>query len=193
MKRVLIPLSALVGAGLLLAASMVLAETDGSVPLGDRSAQTKTVQPVVDASDEDPAVRVRDPLLAVNKDGSAAIGAYLQNEKDFEVSLVGVVVRVYRHRVLVNATEMWLPVPAGERSQVGAASDAGGFVVPSGISDGSRAEVEFHFDDGTCVLADVTAVARTSEHRLIYPKSNRSIGPVTSDEPPAESAACSTD
>ena len=187
MKRALTALVALAGVALVVAAGSVMADgIDAPVPPASRDASASAV--VVES--DDPAVRVRDPLLVVNKDGSAAVGADLQNMKDVDVSLMGVVVWVDRHRVPVNSTEMWLPVPAGDRSQVGAASDAGGFVVPSGIVAATRADVEFRFDDGTCVLADVTAVARTKDHRLVYPKSNRTIGPLTSDEPPPGPTPC---
>jgi len=184
MKRAYAALAALVGLGLVLAACAVLMNGTESFPASAGAGVTAdAVRPVVVSSSVDPAVVVRDPLLVVNKDGSATVGADLQNVKGFDVSLTGVVVWVDRHRVPVNATEMWLPVLAGDQSQVGAASDAGGFVLPSGINDATRADLEFRFDDGTCVVADVTAVARTNKHRLIYPNSNRSIGPVISDEP----------
>ncbi|MET0931692.1 MAG: hypothetical protein ABWX74_19380 [Aeromicrobium sp.] len=187
-------LSALVGVGLVLAAAVVLVDgIETSAASADAPVPANAVRPEAEATRDDPAVRVRDPLLVVNKDGSAAVGAYLQNVKDVDVALMGVVVWVDGHRLPVNSTQMWLPVPAGDRSQVGAASDAGGFVLPSGISESARADVEFRFDDGTCVLADVAAVARTNKHRLIYPRSNRPIGPVTSDEPPPGSTSCNTE
>jgi hypothetical protein len=194
LKRVLTAFTALVGAGLVLAAAAILVnDAEPSSASTDASVPANVVQPAAGAKGDDPAVRVRDPLLVVNKDGSAAVGAGLQNLKDVDVSLMGVVVWVDRHRLPVNSTEMWLPILAGDQSRVGAASDAGGFVVPSGIDVATRAGVEFRFDDGTCVLTDVTAVARTNEHRLVYPKSNRTIGPVTSDDPPPGSTPCSRD
>lgn len=194
LKRLLVVLTALLGVGLVGAAGALLAEgTDFSVKLANGGAPAKVVRPVGDVKSGEPAVHVLDPLLVVNKDGSAALGAHLQSVTDVDVSLVGVAIWVDRHRVSVNSTEMWLPVLAGERSQVGAASDAGGFVVPNGIGEATRADVEFRFDDGTCVLADVTAVARTNEHRSIYPKSNRPIGPVTSDDPPLGSTPCKSE
>lgn len=186
-------LAGLVGAGLVVAAGTILVRgTESSPPSAAATAPAVGVRSSADTVGDGPAVRVRDPLLVVNDDGSASIGALLENVDGVDVSLMGVVVWVDRHRVPVNSTQMWLPVVAGDDSQVGAASDAGGFLLPSGISDATRADVEFRFDDGTCVLADVTAVTRSKEHRLVYPKSNRPIGPVTSDEPPPGSTACET-
>jgi hypothetical protein len=148
------------------------------------------VQPAIDTEDGDGMVRVVDPSLVVNKDGSTALGAVVENGTDADVALMGVAVWVDRQPVPVNATQWWLPVLAGDRSQVGAASDAGGFVMPSGIAEGAVAEVAFRFDDGTCVLTEVAAVARTSKHRMIYPKSNRTIGPVIDDDLPSRSTPC---
>jgi hypothetical protein len=195
-ERVLIGVVALAGLGLVAAAGTVLVEgLDDSARsvAGDRSttpARLVAVRPAVDGEDDDAVVQVVDPSLVVNKDGSAAVGASIDNGTDADVALMGVAVWVERQPVRVNATEMWLPVLAGDRSQVGAASDAGGFVIPGGVVDGARAEIAFRFDDGTCVITDVTAVARARQHRSIYPTSNRTIGPVTDDEPPARSAAC---
>ncbi|MFC5678388.1 hypothetical protein [Aeromicrobium endophyticum] len=200
MKRILIVFTALVGLGLVAGASTVLVEG------ADRSGQPEIAQgptaiarpaggdaqPAVDVEDAG-AVRVVDPMLVVNKDGSAAVGAFADNSTSSDVTLMGVAVWVDRQPVRVSSTEMWLPVLAGDRSQVGAASDAGGFVLPSGIVPGASAEIAFRFDDGTCVLADVAAVARSDEHDGIYPTSNRPIGPVTGGAPPPRSTPCGSD
>lgn len=199
MKRVLVGGVALIAIGLIASAATVLVEglDDSARSLtGDTSitpVRVVAVQPAVDAEDGDGAVRVVDPSLVVNKDGSTAVGASVENGTDSDVALTGVAVWVDRQPVPVNATQWWLPVLADDRSQVGAASDAGGFVMPSGITEGAVAEVAFRFDDGTCVLTEVTAVARTREHRSIYPKSNRSIGPVIDDDPPSRSEPCGDD
>jgi hypothetical protein len=195
-KRVLVGIVALVGFGLVAAAGTVLVEglddsartaaADGSTT----PARLVAVEPAVDIDGSDTGVRVVDPSLVVNKDGSAVVGALVENGTNSDVALMTVAVWVDGKPVRVNATEMWLPVLAGDRSQVGAASDAGGFVIPSGVTDGASAEVAFQFDDGTCTVTDVAAAARTKAHRAIYPKSNRSIGPVTDDDPPSRSAAC---
>lgn len=197
MKLISTGLTALVGFGLMAAAGMVLAEGHGSFVQPAAAGRPASIAPParggvesVTDSARDSAVRVIDAVLVVNQDGSAAVGASVENGRNADVALMGVAVWVGRQPVRVNATEMWLPVLAGDRSQVGAASDAGGFVIPSGVVDGARAEIAFRFDDGTCVITDVTAAARTRQHRSIYPTSNRTIGPVTDDEPPARSAAC---
>jgi hypothetical protein len=174
-KHVLVGVVALAGFALVAAAVTVLVEglDDSARPVaGDSSttpARLVAVRPAINSED---------------------VGASVDNGTDADVALMGVAVWVGRQPVRVNATEMWLPVLAGDRSQVGAASDAGGFVIPSGVVDGARAEIAFRFDDSTCVITDVTAAARAREHRSTYPKSNRTIGPVTDEDPPARSAAC---
>lgn len=190
MSRALAALVGLIGAGLVLAAGVVLADGAGRADGRVYGTTSGNAAQPIDKKIVGPAVRVLDALLVVNKDGSAAVGADLSNVGDAEVSLMGVMVSVEGRPLAVNATEMWLPVPVGQPAVVGAASDAGGFVVPDGITDASHAELEFRFDDGTCILAGVTAVARTREHRSIHPKSGRAIGPETTDEPPAGSKPC---
>jgi hypothetical protein len=192
-KRVLVASAALVGVLLTAAAGAVLADgTAGSLTPENDQGRPIVAREVADVV-ADATLRVIDPLLVVNKDGSAALGASVENGQDVDVSLMGVTVWVDRNRVAVNETQWWLPIPAGERAQVGAASDAGGFVVPSGINVAPRADVEFWFDDGTCVLADVPVVARTTEHRSIFPRSGKPIGPVTTDRPPAGTGSCTSD
>lgn len=190
-KRVLTALTAVVGVGLVVAAGGVLVDGhDSYVPSVSDDVGTDVVRPVADQTGADGALRVPDPQLVVNTDGSAAVGAFVENGTDVDVALESVTVWVDRIRLPINATQMWLPVPAGDRAQVGAASDAGGFVVPRGLEPAMRADVQFRFDDGTCVQADVTAVARTKEHRRIYPTSNRALGPTTSLDPPPASIPC---
>jgi hypothetical protein len=185
MKHALLAAAAVVGVGLVAAAGIVL--VDGT----DRAPATPVaVSPVAARQIEGGPIRVEHPLLVVNRDGSATVGAQLQNPGGAEVSLMGVTVSVDGRRVPVNSTEMWLPVPPDDPATVGAASDAGGFVVPEGIDETSAATLEFWFDDGTCVPADVQAVSRGGDHRQVYPKSRRSIGPETTSEPPAGLTSC---
>jgi hypothetical protein len=195
-KRVLTGVIALVGLGLVTVAATVLIEgVDHPAPLDAETSSLSSggrTQQVVERED-DAQVRVVDPVLVVNRDGSTAVGGFVENGTDADVALMSVAVWVDRQPVRVDSTEMWLPALAGGRSQVGAASDAGGFVVPAGIDAGARAEMAFQFDDGTCVLHRVKAVARTDAHRGIYPRSNRPIGPVTGDDLPKRSAACGSE
>lgn len=200
MKRILTAVTAVVGLGLVAGASVELVDgADRSGPPPVAQGPTTVARPAggdaqaaIDV-DEDGTVRVVDPVLVVNQDGSAAVGAVAENGTSSDVALMGVAVWVDRRAVRVTSTQMWLPVPAGDRSQVGAASDAGGFVLPSGIAPGASAEIAFRFDDGTCVLADVTAEARADEHRDVYPTSNRRIGPVSDEAPLSRSTPCGSD
>ncbi|KAA1376454.1 hypothetical protein [Aeromicrobium fastidiosum] len=200
MKRIWLGIAALAGFGLSAAAGTVLVhgvDTDVAAwtpppPVSQvRSAggESGEIEPVIDVDGGHATVRVVDPVLVLNSDGSTAVGAQLEGGI-LDVALMDVSIWVDRFPIHVTSTEMWLPVLAGERSQVGAASDAGGFLVPTGISDGTHAEVAFRFDDGTCVLTTVVAVARTNKHRMIYPRSNRTIGPETVDDPQSPASAC---
>ncbi|MCL3819330.1 hypothetical protein [Aeromicrobium wangtongii] len=191
MKYILLALAAVVGVVLVGAAGLVLVDGNDSsadpAGVGDRAG---TLRSAVDVAVDDPSVQVTGPLLVVNRDGSAALGASVENRTDVEVALMGVLVQVDRSPLAVNGTPWALPVPAGQRARVGAASDAGGFVLPKGVVPGAHAEVQFLFDDGSCVLADVRAVARTDRHRQIFPKTGRPIGPVTTARAPAGAPSC---
>ncbi len=187
MKRSLIAAAAVVGTAFVAAAGTVLVApvaAPASVPIVMAS-------PVAARADDTP-LRVIDPALVVNTDGSAVVGARVENPRDVEVSLMGVTVSVDGRRVPVNSTHMWLPLPADDVGWVGAASDAGGFVVPAGIDVATPASLEFWFDDGSCVASDVNAVARGDEHRLVYPKRGRTIGPETTSDVPEGTTGCTS-
>jgi hypothetical protein len=190
MKLALLAAAAVVGTALVAAAGVVLLDGDGLVPAAS-TPRDVSASPVSARQADDTPVRVLDPVLVVNADGSATVGARVRNPRDTEVSLMGVTVSVDGRRLPVNSTQMWLPVPADDIGYVGAASDAGGFVVPRGVVADSAASLEFWFDD-TCVAVDVRAAARSDRHRLVYPKSGRPIGPETSPEPPMGSTTCTS-
>lgn len=135
-------------------------------------------------------VRVDEPLLVVNQDGSAVVSAALENPNDVEVALVDVRVEIDGQALPISSTIMWLPLPPSTSSQVGAASDAGGFMVPSGVLAGSAARLTFRFDDGTCVDAMAPAVARSGEHSLIYPTSGRLLSPDAPAVPATDAGSC---
>ncbi|MCL8251048.1 hypothetical protein AERO_06610 [Aeromicrobium fastidiosum] len=187
MKRALLAATAVVGIGLVAAAGVVLVEGDRTAPAPSIVVASPVAAPV-----DDTPLRVLDPQLVVNSDGSGAVGARVRNPRDVEVSLMGVTVSVDGRRVPVNGTQMWLPVPADDDAWVGAASDAGGFVLPEAPAAATPATLEFWFDDGGCVAQDVQAVARGDEHRLVYPKRNRTIGPETTSKPPEGAATCAS-
>lgn len=187
MKRSLLAAEAVVGTLLVAAAATVLVDPVAT----PASAPAAAPSPVAARADETP-LRVIDPALVVNTDGSAVVGARVENPRDVEVSLMGVTVSVDARRVPVNSTHMWLPLPADDVGWVGAASDAGGFVVPAGIDVATPATLQFWFDDGSCVATDVTAVARSDAHRLVYPKRGRTIGPETTSDVPEGATSCAS-
>lgn len=124
-------------------------------------------------------VRVSDALLVINDDGSATVSARLDNATDADVSLMSVRVESHGQSLPIASTQMWLPVLRGYPARVGDASDAGGFVVPTGLEPGDRARVQFHLDDGTCVGTSVSVVRRNAEHDAIFPTDGHRLGPAT--------------
>lgn len=174
--------------------TMVLLFVMGALGPREEAAVAAPATATASASPEGPPravvpVRVDDPLLVVNDDGSATVSAALMNPNDDEVALVDVRVEIDGRPVPVSSTIMWLPLQPGTSSQVGAASDAGGFMVPSGVLAGAEARLTFRFDSGPCVHVVAPAVARSGEHSLIYPTSGRLL---SADEPavPPVGAAC---
>ena len=122
------------------------------------------------------SVSVSHPELVLNNDGSATLSASLATTGK-EAALEGVQI-VYRGSAQeVSSTEMWLPVIPGVDATVGAASDAGGFTVASGLKAGDVADVYFVFDDRTCVNVEAEVVQRTALHGSVFPKWGSQLGP----------------
>jgi hypothetical protein len=184
-KRAVLALAAFVGAALVASAGAVLLDGVGNAPASASTSPAATTA-------GGPSVVVSDALLVVNRDGSAAVGADLRSTHEAAVTLMGVTVSVDGRALPVNGTQMWLPVPAGDSARVGAASDAGGFVVPDGVDATTQARLRFWFDDGTCVAAEVQAVARDDRHRMVFPTSDRRIGPEVTRKAPAGSTTCTS-
>jgi hypothetical protein len=115
--------------------------------------------------------------LVVNSDGSATLSAELQNPTRVDRFLLGVVVESDQRQLAVASTIMKLALPLGAAGRVGDASDAGGFVIPDGITVGHSATVHFRFDDGTSFIALTTAVRRTGAHAQVFPTNGSQLGP----------------
>lgn len=123
-----------------------------------------------------PSVSVSHPELVLNSDGSATLSASLATTGK-EVALVSVQIVHRGSAQEVSSTDMWLPVTPGVEATVGAASDAGGFTVPSGLKAGDVADVYFVFDDRTCVSVEAEVVQRTARHGSVFPKRGSQLGP----------------
>ncbi|MET0930946.1 MAG: hypothetical protein ABWX74_15610 [Aeromicrobium sp.] len=125
------------------------------------------------------SVAVMDPVVVVNRDGSATISAELTNSTDTEVALMDVRVGRGGDVMAVSRTPMWLPVLPGQPARVGDASDAGGFVIPAGAVPGTNLTLQFLFDSGACLTEQADVVVRTAQHRSVYPKDGTRLGPAT--------------
>lgn len=123
-----------------------------------------------------PGVSVTRPELVVNSDGSATLSAALTATSGEEVALLGVQILYQGSVQEVSSTSMDLPVVPGADATVGAASDAGGFSVPSGLTAGDVASVQFVFSDQTCVSVNANVVQRADRHQLVFPKRAASLG-----------------
>lgn len=144
----------------------------GHEPVGDTSMDVSRNAHVPVPS----GVSVTRPVLVLNSDGSATLSASLATT-DKEVALAGVQVAHQGVAQEISSTQMWLPVIPGVGATVGAASDAGGFIVPSGLTTGDIADVHFIFDDRTCVNVEAEVVQRTARHREVFPKRGSRLDP----------------
>lgn len=142
----------------------------GFEPVGDtRIAVPHDVLP-------EPSVKVSRPELVLNSDGSAALSASLA-ASSVEVALVSVQIVHLGSTQDVSSTDMSLPIIPGIDAIVGAASDAGGFTVPSGLKAGDVAEISFVFDDQTCVSVGAQVVQRGARHASVFPKIGSQLSP----------------
>lgn len=154
----------------LVAAAALLAACGTDAPAAPARPPAPTPEPV----------RVTSPSLVVNKDGSAAVTADLDNVQDSETSLVGVTVLSGNEALDVLTTQMTMPLPPNTEQRMGYATDAGGFVVPRGVSVPGTYRLVFSFDNGTCTVVPTDAVSRSAEHRAIYPTTRGFAGAVPS-------------
>ena len=155
-------------------------------------ADTRLVEPAGPTPEPAPApapaeaarsITVRHPLVVVNSDGSGTISAELRTSSRTETALMDVEVEQAGETLPVSSTVMWLPVIPGYPAIVGAASDAGGFVLQVAPPVGSSVTLTFILDDGTRLTEEAKVVARSSEHSLIYPKNGTQLAPPGSSGP----------
>lgn len=122
------------------------------------------------------SVIVSDVVMVLNDDGSAALSATFEGRGDV-VALKSVHLESAAGDLDVASTQMWLPILPGTESRAGTASDAGGFVVPSGLTAGAVVHVQFQFDNDTCLAIDAEAVRRDSSHDDVFPTTGHQLGP----------------
>lgn len=167
--------------------STTTAEPVDPVAVADAVANLITPTPAAEAADDverDDAeaptgsgrVAVSDVAIVVNDDGSAALAASFVGGAG-EMALKSVHIETAAGPVDVASTLMWLPIFPGIESRAGGASDAGGFVVPEGLTPGQAVQVQFQFDDDTCVVAETQAMRRDSSHDQIFPVTGDPLGP----------------
>lgn len=133
-------------------------------------------------------VDVSDVVMVLNDDGSAALSATFQG-RGAELALMSVHLESDAGALAVASTQMWLPIQPDMQTRAGDASDAGGFIVPTGLSEGEIVHVQFQFDDDTCLSIDAPTIRRNSTHDRVFPIDGDQLGPA------AETAAdpsCST-
>jgi len=159
---------------LVLVAVAALAASPQALP-----AAAAPAPPVEPAVAQAASIEVGAVSVIVNRDGSATIGAEITNGTDAEAALADVRVEKGDRALPVSATPFWLPLLPGSSARVGDASDAGGFVVPQGVDVGDALTLRFLLDTGTCLDVETDAVARSSEHSLVYPKDGTRLGPAT--------------
>ena len=160
-------------AALVVAATALLAACGQDAPAAPTpTASTTTAAPV--------AAKVSRPSLVVNEDGSAVVTAFVQNVQAEKTSIAGITVLSGEDVLPVLTTPMSMPLPPDTELRVGYATDAGGFVVPTGVTAGGSYRLVLGFDNGTCRVVASEAVERTDEHRAIYPRTKTFAGAVRS-------------
>lgn len=121
-------------------------------------------------------VIVSDVVMVLNDDGSAALSAIFEGQGDV-VALKSVHLESAAGELDVASTQMWLPIFPGTESRAGTASDAGGFIVPDGLTAGAVVQVQFQFDNDTCLAIDAETVRRDSSHDDVFPTTGHQLGP----------------
>lgn len=110
-------------------------------------------------------VDVLNALLVANKDGSATVSAAFVNKTDDEQGLSSVTVATLAGAELpVRGLRSLLPIPVGTLTNLGFATDAGGFVVTEGAEAGYYVKVTFNFTDAAPVTIEAPVVARTADY-----------------------------
>lgn len=113
-------------------------------------------------------VDVLNSVLVANKDGSATVSAAFVNNTDAEQALSNVTVTTMDGKELaVRGLRSLLPLPVDQLTNLGFASDAGGFRVMEGAEAGYYVKVTFSFTDSAAVTIETPVVARTAEYAKV--------------------------
>lgn len=121
-------------------------------------------------------VAVSDVVMVMNDDGSATLSATFAGLGDV-VALKSVHIESDAGALEVASTQMWLPILPGTKSRAGDASDAGGFVVPSGLAPDQIIHLQFQFDNDTCLTINAQTVRRNPTHDEVFPTNGKQLGP----------------
>ena len=154
--------------------------SDDSVGVSDSIgfvvAPPEATEETVTHSDNGSSVSVADVVMVVNDDGSATLSATFEGGGQ-PVALKSVHIESGAGGLDVANTQMWLPILPGKTSRAGDASDAGGFVVPRGVAPGQTVQMQFQFDNDTCLAIDSQVVRRNSTHAEVFPTNGQQLGP----------------
>jgi hypothetical protein len=134
-----------------------------------------TEEPVDPVATSEGGVSVSGVVMVVNDDGSATLSATFEGGRD-ATALKAVHVSSDAGELEVASTTMWLPILPDQESRAGDASDAGGFVVPSGLVPGQVAHLQLQLENGTCLAIDAPTVRRDRTHDEVFPTNGRQLG-----------------
>lgn len=111
------------------------------------------------------SMSVLNALLVANDDGSATVSASLVNKTGTDTSLSAVTVKGSDGAPLpVRSTKILLPVPRGQLTRLGVASDAGGWVVTTGASAGRYVTMTMSFTSARSITINAPVVARSDTY-----------------------------
>lgn len=151
------------------------------------NAQTNKVYQAGVGANHRGEIDVLNTLLVVNDDKSATLSAALVNNTDSDQSLSSVTVTTLDDKELpVRSTKLLLPLPQGVLTNAGGDSDAGGFRVTRGVTQGDYVKVTLTFTDAADVTIEAPAVARTAEYDKVSGDEPLATGPT--DEPTDDAA-----
>ncbi|AXT86038.1 hypothetical protein C6I20_13150 [Aeromicrobium sp. A1-2] len=112
---------------------------------------------------------VLNTLFVMNADESATLSASIANNTDSDQTLSSISVTTLDDQELQvrSATTVLLPLPAGDLTTVGGASDAGGLQISAGATAGLYVRVTLNFSDAAPVTIQAPVVARTAEYAKV--------------------------
>lgn len=153
--------------------AMASAVTPGS---GSDADSTPAPEEADAPADKGGRFAISDVVMVVNDDGSATLSATFRGGRE-PMALKSVHIESDAGGLPIASTLMWLPIFPGTESRAGDASDAGGFVVPRGLTPGQTVRVQFQFDNDTCASTDAQTVRRSSAHDEVFPNTGDQLGP----------------